>query len=243
MLRRLAKAMRAHRLLSPVTQASRIDEASCAWRYARMLAARECSTSAPCSPPSDAAGELRARRSSLNHTAVARLTNDSVLLKLLGGPQLSIVGGVKALDELVELLGPEEGLRRLEELMRRHLSKSGKERGEVRASIVAGLSTRVPPADALRRSRAARAQSTTKRGWELGDGKYDAYAKQRGEVRAPAVPGLSTREPWLTRRAARAPLQARIAQGGKTPAGTFKAAVELGEVRAPASPLNLRPSR
>jgi len=63
--------------------------------------------------------------------------------------------------------------------------------------------------------RAARAQrggaETTKRGWQLGDGKCDVYAKKRGEVRAPKITGLSTREPWLTRRAAHAPLQARAA--------------------------------
>ena len=84
-----------------------------------------------CSPLSDAAGDIRAWRISLNYAAVARLTNDPVLLKMLGGKQLSFVGGVKALDEQVELHGPEEGLRRIEKLMRRHLSEQTKEGAKV----------------------------------------------------------------------------------------------------------------
>ena len=143
-------------LLLPVTQASRIAEASRARRCVR-VASDESSTSAPCSPPSGAAGDLRARRrNSLNHTAVARLTKDPVLLKLLGGKQLSFIGGVKALDEQVELHGPEEGLRRMEELMRRHLSEQTKEGAKVRLPRVTGLSTRKLPAYAPRRSRLAR---------------------------------------------------------------------------------------
>ena len=153
---RLAKPMRAPPLLLPVTQASRIAEASRARRCVR-VASDESSTSAPCSPPSGAAGDLRARRrNSLNHTAVARLTKDPVLLKLLGGKQLSFIGGVKALDEQVELHGPEEGLRRMEELMRRHLSEQTKEGAKVRLPRVTGLSTRKLPAYAPRRSRLAR---------------------------------------------------------------------------------------
>ena len=46
------------------------------------------------------------------------------------------------------------------------------------------------------------AQAQTKRDWELGDGKYDAYAKQRGEVCAPIVPGCQLGPLWLTRCAA-----------------------------------------
>jgi len=338
----LAEAMRALPLLSPVTQTSRRAEASCAWRYARMLAARECSTSAPCLPPSDAVGDLRARQNSLNHTAVARLTNDPALLKLLGGGQLNSIGGVKALHEQVELHGPEEGLRRMKELMRRHLSAIRKEGGEVRASIVLGCqlanlqltrraaraplapsgrpktaggsaaasSTRTPRGVArcvppislgcqlvpLRLTRAAplTRRSRPSRRWvdsvlaDIGEPALEELAKKRrlelagtdlaygsgsggiaqrrakrsalpeherrvmaaadvfggsaqgNKVRAPVPPqslGCQLAPPGQASPQT-LPLspQARMAQGGMTPDGKFKVAVEIGEVRAPGVP-------